>query len=77
MLEIEMNDVRGEQSPPLAGCECGSLVAQGFAPRVAGERRQQKQCGRSEESQPSRAVAIERREQPPNPVHRPSRTHLL
>ena len=71
VLEVEMHHVRGDQPPPLAGRDGRAVVAQSGARRIAGELgQQQEHADDDEQRQPVTAVAVERRKQRFEPVHR-------
>jgi hypothetical protein len=77
MLEIKVNDVRGQQAPPLACRQAGAVISQQGAPNVAPELRKQQYGAGHQEPDTVHSVAIERREDTPEGRHRPTGIHLL
>ena len=81
MVEVEVYEVAGEQTPPLAGGQRRSVIAQRLPPRLTCQHGQQQQCASGEQSPSESAVAIERLEQPDDlsfsAVHRSRHIDLL
>ena len=51
MVEVEVYEVRREQTPPLAGSQGGSVIAQRLATRITRQHGKQEHRARGQQSQ--------------------------
>jgi hypothetical protein len=59
VVQTEMHDLRGQETPPPPGEDCGAVVAQEVGHRAATQRRTEQEYAGRQQPQAVAAVAVE------------------